>query len=353
MLGYQDIVAYLDTLHPYIAAGIIVVSFFLFSKLIVIIIERIILRFTRKTKTKLDDKLVERTKHPISLILIVIGVRIGLQYPELAPVVLKVTSAITEAVIILLGTWTVVRVVDVLILNWGKKWASKTDNSLDDQLVRFFHRASGIILFIVGFLLVLTNSGIQIGPLLASMGIGGLALAFAMQQTLGNFFGGISLILDRNIKIGDLISLDDGTMGNIEDIGFRSTKVKNFDQEIIIVPNGVLANAIFKNIALPSQDVRVVVPFSVAYGSDVKEVRDLVLKEIKKIKGISKEPKPFVMFLEMAESSLNFKAFFYVDNYDFRYDALEEANERIYNLLNKHNIGIPFPQMDVHLKNDS
>ncbi|MFP4424335.1 MAG: mechanosensitive ion channel family protein [Candidatus Woesearchaeota archaeon] len=349
MLEYLQ---YFDTLNPYVAALLIVASFFVFSKIAVLIIERIIVQFTKRTKTKVDDKLIERTKTPISILLIVIGIRLGLAYLVMTPTVERIVTGIAEGALIMVCTWIAIRIADVLILNWGKKWADKTENSLDDQLVRLFHRASGIILFIMGILLILTNSGIEIGPLLASLGIGGLAIAFAMQQTLGNFFGGISLVLDKNIKHGDLISLDDGTMGTIEDIGFRSTKVKNFDQEIIIVPNGILANAKFKNVALPATDVRVVVPFSVAYGTDIKEVRDMVLKEINKIKGIAKEPEPFVMFLEMADSSLNFKAFYYVDHYDKRYDALEEGNERIYNLLNKHNINIPFPQMDVHLKND-
>jgi potassium-dependent mechanosensitive channel len=147
------------------------------------------------------------------------------------------------------------------------------------------------------------------------------------------------------------VSLDNGAVyGKIMKINLRSTKVQTFNNEIIIVPNSKLAENNIENLAQPEPKSRVVVPFGVAYGSDIEKVKKIVLKEINSVKNIVNEPEPTVKFLEMANSSLNFKAYFFVDSFENKFGALDEANTKIYNALNKNKISIPFPQMDVHLK---
>lgn len=158
------------------------------------------------------------------------------------------------------------------------------------------------------------------------------------------------MILDKSIKVGDLIYLDADTRGKVLAIGLRSTRILTFDNELIIVPNSKVADSKIQNIAEPDPKARVVIPFSVEYGSDVNKVKKIVLAEIKKVEHFIAEPEPIVRFIEMGQSSLNFKAYFYVDSFEFRWAAIDESNTRIYNLLNKAGIGIPFPQMDVHLK---
>jgi small-conductance mechanosensitive channel len=133
-------------------------------------------------------------------------------------------------------------------------------------------------------------------------------------------------------------------------VGFRSTKIKTFDNELIIVPNNTLADSMIQNVALPDPKTRAKVSFSVAYGSDVDKVKKIVIKELKSISDLDKEEDVVVRFIEMADSSLNFKAYFYVDSFDNKWSAIDEANTKIYKALNKGGISIPFPQMDVHLK---
>ncbi len=139
-------------------------------------------------------------------------------------------------------------------------------------------------------------------------------------------------------------------MGHILKINLRSTKIKTLNNKLVIVPNGKLSESNIKNVALPEPSTRVVVPFGVAYGSDVDKVKKLVLKEIEKVKGRDLKKKILVRFMEMADSSLNFKAYFYIESFDKLRSALDEANTRIYKALNKAKIEIPFPQMDVNLK---
>ena len=194
--------------------------------------------------------------------------------------------------------------------------------------------------------------GIEILPLLGALGVAGIAIALALQPVLANIFSGASMILDKTISKGDLVYLDSQTRGKILKVGMRSTKLITFDNELVIVPNTKLAESIIQNVALPEPKTRVVVPFGVAYGSDVTKVKKIVLKEIISMKDIllDGDHDPVVRFLEMADSSLNFKAYFYVPSFENRANALDEANTKIYNALNKAKIEIPFPQMDIHLK---
>jgi len=166
--------------------------------------------------------------------------------------------------------------------------AEKTESSVDDQIIPVFHKFSRVFVSIVGMLFVLTVWGIQIGPLLTSLGIVGIAIAFALQNTLGNIFGGISIILDKSVKVGDKIKLDNDTMGTVMDVGLRSTKIKTWDGELITIPNGKLSDSRILNFIQPEPPVRVVIEFGVEYGSDTAKVRKVVIDTISKLQGLIK-----------------------------------------------------------------
>jgi len=336
--------------NVFVQALIIIIAFFIISKLCVWISEKIFLRIARKTTTQVDDLIIEQTNKPVSLVLLLIGLRLAIEVLGLTEFWESILVPIIWSFTIIVLAYIIIRVVDILIDNWGREWAKKTKSSVDDQLLIVLHRFTKVIFAIIAFLWILDIWGIKVGPMLASLGIAGIAIAFALQSTLGNIFGGISLIIDKTIKVGDVIEVDATTRGTVLDVGLRSTRIRTFDNEVVIVPNGKLADNKIQNYVPPDPSVRVVIPFGVAYGSDVDKVKKIVLKEIIEIEGVMKDPEPFVRFLAMADSSLNFKAYFWVDDYTKRFPAIDQANILIYKALNKNKISIPFPQMDVHLK---
>ncbi|MBW2977305.1 mechanosensitive ion channel family protein [Candidatus Woesearchaeota archaeon] len=339
--------------NPYLQAAVIFIGFIILSKLFVFVSKNIFLKITKQTKTKVDDLIVHATNKPISLLLIFIGAHLAIIPLGVQEKILSVIRSTLSSFIVIIVAHMTIRVFDILIDAWGKGWAEKTKSRIDDQLIVLIHRFSKIIFAILAFLFVLDLWGIKIGPLLASLGIAGIAVAFALQNTLGNIFGGISMILDKTVRVGDVIQIDDKTMGTVMDIGLRSTKIRTFNNETVIIPNGELASSKVDNYAPPDPSARVVLPFNVAYGSDVDKVKKIVLKEIDKIEGTikrDKDKKPFVRFIEMADSSLKFKAFFWMKDYMKRWKAEDDANTLIYKALNRNKISIPFPQMDVHLK---
>ncbi|MCW8966184.1 MAG: mechanosensitive ion channel family protein [Candidatus Pacearchaeota archaeon] len=336
--------------NEYIRALIILVVVFVVLKIFVFILEKIFSRATKKTKTDFDDKLIERTSKPFSFIVFLIGLRIALSELSFSPEVMGVVSKLIYSGIVFLVGYSFYVIVDLFVsFGWGKL-SSKAKTKIDSSLSNLFRSVLKVLWVVFVMLYVLNLWGIEVGPFLAGLGIGGIAIAFAMQESLSNIFGGVSIILDKTVRVGDVVSLDTETAGSVLHVGFRSTKIKTFDNEVITVPNATLAQSRVQNLGQPEPKSRVVISFGVAYGSDISKVKKIVLSEIRKVRNLSSEPEPSVKFLEMADSSLNFKAYFFVDSFEFRLSAIDEANTRIYNALNKNKIEIPFPQMDVKIK---
>ncbi|SRR6056297_450687 len=338
------------TSNKYLISLIYLVLSFAVIRFGAFILEKIILKLTVKTKTDLDDKIIEKTAKPTTILVLLFGVKISINPLGLTKEVLQLTNEIITSLIILVSAYIIYVIFDLLFAKAWRRFARKTKTKPNDALIQLTQGTVKVILVIFTIIYLLNYWGIEIGPLLAGVGIGGIAIAFALQSSLANVFGGISIIMDKTIRVGDWVKLEDGTVGIILNIGLRSTRIKTFDNETIYVPNSQLSDSKVQNIAMPEPKSRVVIPFGVAYGSNIEKVKKVVLKEIKSVAHYVEDPEPSVKFLEMGDSALKFKAFFFVDSYENRFAAIDEANTKIYDALNKAKIIIPFPQMDVHLK---
>ncbi|MFH0876363.1 MAG: mechanosensitive ion channel family protein [archaeon] len=345
--------------RPILSAAAIVVGFFIVSKLFVWIAEKIILRITLKTKTDLDDKIVAKVNNPISILLVLIGLYLGLKRIDATNILRSdiernlflVTDHVFASLVIFFVAMIIIRIVNILIGHFGAKFVKKTESNVDDQLLSIFQSAANVIFYFVAVMYILTLWGVDVKPYLASLGIVGIAIGLALQDSLKNIFGGLSIIIDGNIKVGDKIRLESNHVGIVDQISLRSTKIKTFDNEMMIIPNGLLANQRIHNYALPTPMNRVVVPFSVAYGTDVDKVQKTVLKTIASIENtIKDDPLPVVDFIAMGDSALKFEAKFWVAKYGDAYTAKLDATKKVYDALRKAKIEIPFPQMNVHIK---
>tara|TARA_Y100000310_G_C20578304_1_gene761617 strand:+ start:114 stop:1157 length:1044 start_codon:yes stop_codon:yes gene_type:complete len=336
--------------NPYLRALIVLAVAFVVLKFVVLGLQKIAVRLTSKTKTDMDDKFIAKSSKPGTFLVLVIGFKIAINELPLNPGVLSTVSSILSSLMIVALAYIGYYFVDIILFVGIRKMMKNEDSSARDSLLKLAEGILRVIFIAMTLLYILSAWGIEIGPLLATLGVAGLAVALALQPALANIFSGVSIILDKSVKVGDLIYLDADTKGKVASIGLRSTRILSFDNEYIIVPNSKIADSKIQNIGEPEPKTRVVVPFGVAYGSDVEKVKKLVKGEIVKIKHFVSEPEPVVRFLEMGDSSLNFKAYFYVESFEYRIGAIDEANTKIYNVLNKAGIGIPFPQMDVHMK---
>lgn len=167
-------------------------------------------------------------------------------------------------------------------------------------------------------------------------------MAFAAKDTIANFFGGISIFVDRPYKIGDYIVLDKGERGEVVEIGIRSTRIKTRDDILISIPNSIIANTKIINESVPIPKFRVRIPIGVAYGSDIDLVEKTLIEIASENENILQEPEPRVRFREFGESSLNFELLCWAKE-----PALRGLT--VYNNFKKKGIKIPFPQRDIHI----
>ncbi|MBU0460142.1 MAG: mechanosensitive ion channel family protein [Nanoarchaeota archaeon] len=332
--------------NKYVVSVLILIGAIILAKVIMFIFKKYIERLAKKTKNTVDDMIVEKTEKPIFFLIIALGLK-GAVYNITTH---SIANKLVDSLMALLFIFIIVRIIDIVVEAWAITFAKKTKTSLDDTLMPLAHKAVRVIFIIVALMWILSIWEINITPYLAGAGIAGLVLGMALQDTMKNVFGGITLILDKTFKEGDKVSIDETTIGTVHEIGLRSTKLVTFDNEVIYVPNGYLANTKVQNYTRPSPKVRVKVQFGVEYGTQVEKVKKTIIAVLKQDKGILSDPEPAVQFLAMGDSSLNFQAAFWVDNWNDSYSKKLAVTEAIYDALNKTKIGIPFPTRTVYIK---
>ena len=319
--------------------------------LVLTVIVRRILRFLlasliQRTETELDDILIKAVKKLATYSIPFVGLMMAL-----TP--LAIRTPVPQRVLFSLLSVLLLRSAIGLVTDlsgWLEQtWVGRTDSTLNDGLLPLLRKAVKTVIVILGVLLILGQWEVEVGPLVGALGIGGLAVGLALNNSLSNIFGGIQLILDRSINVGDKIMLDSGETGVVLDVGLRSTKMRT-DNEVIYVPNSALSNARVKNYTQPDASIRVTVNFGVAYGSEVARVKQIILDAISKLDDIMEEPAPQVLFLNMSDFSLDMCARVWVDNYDKQFGLKLEMTELVYNTLIENDIEIPFPTRTVYMK---
>jgi small-conductance mechanosensitive channel len=213
-----------------------------------------------------------------------------------------------------------------------------------------------IILFAIGVMLILDNLGVSLTPLLTTLGIGSLAVAIALQDTLGNAFAGLHIKADRPIENGQFIRLDSGDEGYVEWIGWRSTRIRMLPNKTAVVPNSKLVQSTIINYDLPDPEVAVLVQVGVHYDSDLRKVEKItreVGKEImKSVPGAVASFEPFIRYHTFNQSSIDFtvilRAQRFVDNYLIKHEFIKSLQER----YRKEGIVIPFPIRTIEIKTD-
>ncbi len=215
-------------------------------------------------------------------------------------------------------------------------------------LVQFAFKVLVIAMMVYFIMSVWT---IDLTTWLASAGVAGIAIGFAAKDTLANFISGIFILADAPYKVGDYINIDGTTRGEVTDIGMRSTRILTRDNIEVTVPNAVIGNAkIVNESSGPSTKMRVRIDVNVAYGSEVEQVREILMACTKDVPHVSKMPQPTVRFIAMADSSLVFQVRVYVEQPEYRGRVIDALNTRIYNALGEAGIEIPFPKSDVYVK---
>ena len=225
--------------------------------------------------------------------------------------------------------------------------------SIDNNLVRLSLRVLTLVMLFVLFWYAADYFGLSVTAVFASAGIVGLAIAMAARETLANFFGGISILLDKPFTTGNYIILDSGERGEVVDIGLRSTRILTRDEILICIPNSVITNVKVVNESAPEHRFRIRIKIGVAYGSDIEEVEEILMKLTMENDLAVRDPAPRVRFRAFGDSSLDFELLCWARKPQEKGRLIHSLNKEIYHAFNDAGIVIPFPQRDVHLFNDS
>ncbi|MFC1664880.1 mechanosensitive ion channel family protein [Pseudomonadota bacterium] len=333
--------------NPWIQSAVIIVVSIFVTAVVLWLLGMVLSNLVTRTKTLTDDIAIKALRNAIFYTIPIIGTKLALSPFDLTS---SIPQKVLFSVLIILLARSLLRLVTDLLSYLQQSWTDRTHSTMNDGLFPLFKNAIITVIVILAILLILGEWEVKIGPLLGALGIGGLAVGLALNSSLSNIFGGIQLILDRSISVGDKIMLESGELGVVMDIGLRSTKLRTYENEVISVPNSQLSNARIKNYTKPDISIRVTVDFGVVYGSDVSQVKQVVLDAIGKMKDILSEPNPQVIFLNMSNFSLDMSARVWVDNYDKQFGHKLEMTELIYNVLNENDIEIPFPTQTVHIQ---
>ena len=312
-----------------------------------LIMKKVLKPLAKKTKTVVDDLIVKSISSLVFYIILLVGLKIGLGYFQFQA---EYHKTIINTFMILIIAVMIIRIIDNFSKQWTKDWKHKTKTTADDRLIPIFEKILKAFVVILAVFFIFDAWKINLSPLLMTAGITGIAIGMAVKEPLTNILGGLQLVLDQAFKVGDKVRIESGELGVIMDIGLRSTKLKTYDNEVIFIPNGYLANAKIKNYTQPDFSIRVNVGFGVEYGSDPAKVRQVVIEAVKKIEKVLDFPEPVVEFLEMSDSSINFTVRVWVEDYSYAYGMELEMREVVYRGLNSAGIGIPFPTRTVYTK---
>ncbi len=300
------------------------------------------------TENKIDDLVFESLKPHILLLFLVIGLYCGAQA---APVSAKVLSAVEKmslALLIMSLSFAVSHFLSGYVrIHASRLSIAQPTTSLTENLIR-------TMIFSLGLLLVLSNLGISIAPLLTALGVGSLAVALALKDTLSDLFAGIYIILNRQIRVGDYIKLHGGQEGYVVDIGWKVTRVRELSNNVIVIPNSNLSQSVLTNYYLPEKEMSVVIQVGVSYDSDLDNVEKItidVARQIQKdIQGGVREFDPFIRYHTFGESSVNFSVILRVREYVDKHLLTHEFVKKLHARYNKEGITIPYPQRVLHLE---
>ncbi len=335
--------------NPWLRAAVMIVA----ALVVAFVVERLIVatigRLVGRTSTLLDDELIERSRRPVFMTIFIAGLVIATQQLKLSEGITNITVSALQTILILSWLGFALRFFSILLSALSR--VHEKYEFIQPSTLPLFDNTAKIIVAGAGVYLAFLAWNIDVTALLASAGIVGLALSFAAQDTLSNVFGGMSILADRPYRVGDFINLDSGERGEVTHIGLRSTRLLTRDDVEVSIPNSVMGNAKIVNEAGgPHEKFRIRIAVGVAYGSDIDRVEALLLEVATEHEEVCTTPEPRVRLRGFGNSSLDFELLAWVARPILRGRITHELNCAVYKTFGAHNVEIPFPQRDVHVR---
>ncbi len=334
--------------NSYVHAGVLVLTALVVAMVLGWIGTRLVGRWAKKSRTDLDDRLLANLHKPIFLTVLLFGLSLALeQLPLRDSVVLFVVRSF-KTVVLFLWVGFAVKSSSILLELLSK--IEGRSSAVQPKTVPLFDNVTKILIGGSAAYFLFVIWGVDVGAWLAGAGIVGIAVGFAAKDTLANLFAGVFIIADSPYQVGDFIVLDSGERGRVSQIGLRSTRLLTRDDIEITVPNAVIANAKITNESGgPSEKERVRVKVTVAYGSDIDRVREVLQEVAHSNDSIDVYPEPNVRFRSFGDSGLDVELLGWIHEPVLRGRVVDSLITEIYKRFGDEGIEIPYPKRDVYL----
>ncbi len=327
---------------------------FLITLFVGVIIKKVIFvclsHWAKTTKHQIDDIIIESIRQPLMIWFTMLGLYLAVSAASLPGIWVQTIGKILVALGILSATVAIATIVGKLI----SLYASKIEGVM--PVTSLTQNIGRVIIFGIGIMIVMNSLGISITPILATLGVGGLAVALALQETLANLFAGFHTTIARQVRVGDYVKLETGEEGYVTDINWRTTKIRMLPNNVVLVPNAKLTQAIIINYYLPDREMSILVNLGVHYDSDLDKVERVtceVAKEVmKEIPGGVPEFEPFVRFHTFADSSINFSVILRAKEFTDQYLIKHEFVKRLHKRYAKEHINIPYPIRAINYRQE-
>lgn len=337
---------YGNTIAEWLVSLLIIVGSFILAKALYWVSANIIKKLTKKTKTQLDDIIVDKVEEPIVMAVLLAGFWFGLHYLELTEGFSSFLDKAFYVAITFDVSWLVVRLVDAIIVEYLTPLVKKTDADLDDQLLPIIRKSLKAIIWTVAIVVGLNNAGYDVGALIAGLGLGGLAFAMAAKDSVANLFGGVTVFIDKPFKMGDRIQID-GYDGNIVDMGLRSTKLKTLAGRLVTIPNKNFTETYIENVSSEPKrkmSLNIGLTYDMSH-EDIQKGID-ILKDIDKNSKYTKD-ECVAVFESFGDFSLNITYIYYIEKNQDIWAAINDTNFEILKRFNEAKLDFAFPTQTI------
>ncbi|MET0084666.1 MAG: mechanosensitive ion channel family protein [Sedimenticola sp.] len=344
----QPVIGYFGD-NPYIRALVVFLISLALANLVAMIITRLVRRITHRTSTRLDDKLIIMLHRPLFWSVILVGTRAAISLLNLPE---GFTGALYSAIAtLLIFMWSMFTLRFLRLLLKTVSNRAKPQAVIRQQTLPLFDNLVIVVVLALAVYFIFSAWHIDMTAWLASAGIAGIAIGFAAKDTLANLFSGVFILADSPYKIGDYVVLESGERGKVTHIGIRSTRILTRDDVEVTVPNATMGNTrIVNESGGPHEKYRIRVQVGVAYGSDIDQVREVLMDVAGSADTVCQDPEPRVRFRTFGASGLDFELLCWVENPELRGRVLDDLNTTVYKRFMAEGIEIPYAKQDLYIK---
>ncbi len=316
------------------------------------VVRSLLRKVVARTPTDFDDRFLAETDQQIRWLIIVMVIEISLRRLQFLDSDIKTLvqdiAFLAYVLIFAVISW---KLVTMGLEIMEERLSQRMDPSQVNTLMQLVGWLVKFLVVFVYFTILLDHFGISITAVTAVLGLGGLALSLAAQDTIADFISGIIILLDQPFRVGDRIAVDTiSTWGDVTEIGLRTTKVRTRDNRLVIIPNSTIGNSAVVNYTYPDPRYRVQIELGIGYGQDIDKIRRVIVGAVENIDGVLKDKPVEALFLEFGETHMIFRVRWWIESFVDTRRMFDKVNQVLYTALDGAGVEMPFTTYDVNIK---